>query len=215
MTKRLKVTAPDRRDRGFTLIEVMLAMLITAFIAILAYQGLSAAMNAEEGNRKQLERMADIQLPLTVLERDIRHAVDRPIVDEYGDKVAAMSGGELDEYLLRLTRSGWANPRGLPRGGLQRVRYQLEDGKLWRESWSVLDRLGEEQGRQRTLLMENINRVELSFLNPDSAGAGQSELGGEWVDQWDKANGLPLAVQVKFEIEGFGELRRVFSIPHA
>ena len=204
---------PKPCDRGFTLVEVMLAMLITSFVAVMAYQGLSAAITAAEGNQEQTQKLADIQLPLTVLERDIRHAVNRPIVDEYEDVEPALSGGELDQYLLQLTRRGWNNPRELDRGELQRVRYVLENDRLWRESWSVLDRQSEERGQQRTLLMDKVERFQLAFLDAGGPGADNSTLGGDWVDSWDKTETLPLAVEIKIDIEGFGEVRRVFGIP--
>lgn len=200
-------------NRGFTLIEVMVAITITAFVALLAYQGLSAALTAAERNERQVQQLADIQLPLTVLERDIRNAVARPIVDEYGDTVAALSGGVFEDYLLKLTRRGWTNPRNLPRGELQRVRYSLENDQLWRESWSVLDRLTEQDSLRRTLLLDNVNNIELAFLNHRSALAQASPIGGEWVDNWASASQLPTAVMVSIELENFGELRRVFSIP--
>lgn len=206
--------SPQRRAvAGFTLVEVILAVAITAFVALLAYNGLSAAITAAERHQLQAQRLADIQLPLTVLGRDIRHAVNRSVKDEYDETKAALSGGELNDYLLILTRRGWDNPRGLPRGELQRVRYVLEDDELWRESWSVLDRLSEEGGQQRTLLIDQVLTVELAFLDPQSAGASSSPLGGEWVDLWEAQGRLPAAVEIKLDIDGFGEIRRVFSIP--
>jgi general secretion pathway protein J len=191
----------------------MLAMVITAFIALLAYNGLSVSITAAERHEKIARRLAEIQLPLTIIERDIRHAVNRAIRDSYDDTLAAMSGGALNDYLLILTRSGWDNPRGLTRGGLQRVRYRLEDEKLWRESWSVLDRVNEEQGQQKTMLMSGVLSVELAFLDPQSAGARSSPIGGEWKEEWDVKDRLPIAVEILFELEGFGEVKRVYSIP--
>lgn len=202
-----------RSALGFTLVEVMLAIAITAFVALLAYNGLSAAITAGERHQQQTQRLAAIQLPLTVMERDIRHAVSRPIRDEYSETRAAFSGGALNDYLLILTRRGWDNPRGLPRGELQRVRYVLENEELWRESWSVLDRMNEEDSQQRTLLLEQVLNVELAFLDTQSSGASASPLGGEWVDDWEVEDRLPRAVEIRLEIEGFGEIKRVFSIP--
>ncbi len=202
-----------KASHGFTLIEVMLAISITAFVALLAYNGLSVSITAAEQHQQQAQRLADIQLPLTVLERDIRHAVKRSINDEYDETMAAISGGELNDSLLILTRRGWDNPRGLRRGELQRVRYVLENEELWRESWSVLDRMSEEGGQQRTLLIKQVLNVELAFLDTQSTGASSSPLGGEWIEQWDVKDRLPAAVDIKLEIEGFGEVRRVFSIP--
>lgn len=201
------------RQRGFTLIEVMLAMLITAFIALMAYNGLSAAVSAAEGVETQTQRLVDIQLPFTVLERDLRHAVLRPIVDEYDTPQPALAGGELERFLLRLTRRGRANPTNAPRGDLQRVRYVLENRELWRESWGVLDRTDDTAGFQRTLLLNKVARVQLAFLDGKSAGAATSPLGGEWVDSWDRMEALPLAVEVTIELEDIGELRRVIAIP--
>ena len=84
--------------------------------------------------------------------------------------------------------------------------------ELWRESWSVLDRLSEEEGRQRILLLDKVVNFELLFLDAGSINAEQSPLGGEWVEEWDSSEKLPAAVEIMFEVENFGEVRRVFSI---
>ncbi len=188
-------------------------MAITTFVALLAYSGLSTSMTAAESQQAQAQQIADIQLPLTVLERDIRNAVARPVRDEYDDSIGAMVGGAFNDYLLVLTRRGWDNPKQLQRGELQRVRYQLQDEKLWRESWSVLDRLSEEGGRQRTMLLRGVNRVDIAFLDSESSSASSSPLGGEWIEEWDQPERLPTAVEIKFELENFGEVVRVISIP--
>lgn len=199
-------------SRGFTLIEVMLAISITSFVALLAYQGLSSAITAAESHERQVKLLSDIQLPLTVMERDIRHVVARPIIDEYGMRRGAMVGGTYNDFPLELTRRGWDNPRGLPRGELQRVRYVLENDVLWRESWSVLDRMSEQDGQRRTRLMSGVTDFKLAFLDSASPNAQQSPLGGEWVEQWDSADRLPAAVDINLEIEKFGKVRRVFGI---
>jgi general secretion pathway protein J len=200
-------------NNGFTLIEVLLAMAITGFVGLLAYSGLSTSMIAADEHEQQASRIAAIQLPLTVIERDVRHAVARAIRDEYGDREAPMLGGSLNDYPLILTRRDWDNPRQLPRSELQRVRYVLENNQLWRQSWAVLDRLSEEEGQQNTLLLEGVENLELAFLDGNSSGAAQSPLGGEWVDDWDDPDRLPLALEIKLELENFGEVTRVFSIP--
>ena len=205
--------AANKRLAGFTLIEVLLAMGITTFVALLAYSGLSASITAAESQQLQAQQIVDIQLPLTVLERDIRNAVARPIRDEYDDRVEALVGGAFNDYLLVLTRRGWDNPRELSRGELQRVRYQLLDDVLWRESWSVLDRVSEEAGRQRTRLLQGVRAIEIAFLDSASSGASRSPLGGEWLDEWDMPQRLPAAIKIQFEVEGFGEVARVISIP--
>lgn len=205
--------AARRFPTGFTLIEVLLAMVITAFIGIMAYQGLSAAMTAAEGHEQETRRMVELQLPWTVLERDVRHAVNRPVLDSYGDEQPALSGGELEEFPLRLTRRGRIAPADVGYGDLQRVRYVLEGDTLYRESWSVLDRYNEDDTLQRTLLIGNVQRIELAFLDTATAGAAPGALGGEWLEEWDKPDQLPRAVDITITLKDIGEVRRVFSIP--
>ena len=205
----------NRRQAGFTLVEVMLAISITAFLAVLAYQGLSAAAISAERHEKQIKLLSDIQLPLTVLERDIRHIVARSIRDELGSVQPAVRGGEFNDYPLVLTRRGWDNPRGLPRGELQRVRYVLENDELWRESWSVLDRVSEEGGQRRTLLLKGVTELKLLFLSnggADAATTTPTPLGGEWLEDWQAVDQLPVAIDISMEIEHFGQVRRVFGI---
>ena len=93
------------------------------------------------------------------------------------------------------------------------VRYQLLDDVLWRESWSVLDRVSEEAGRQRTRLLQGVRAIEITFLDSASSGASRSPLGGEWLDEWDIPQRLPAAIKIQFDVEGFGEVARVISIP--
>ncbi|MFT5692889.1 MAG: general secretion pathway protein J [Oceanicoccus sp.] len=197
---------------GFTLIEVMLAMVITAFIALLAYSGLNVAMTAATQHEKQARQLGDIQLPLTIIERDVRHAVARPIVDGYNEILPAFKGDTVSDHVLMLTRRAWDNPRGLPRGDIQRVRYSLENDELWRESWSVLDRTSDEEGMHRTRLLTGVVNLELNFLDGGSVDGSQSPLGGTWIGSWEKKTELPLALELKLALKNFGEVTRVFSI---
>ncbi len=207
------------RQKGFTLIEVLLAMAITAFVALIAYNGLTVAANGAERHQQQAEQMAALQLALSILERDIRDSVMRGITDEYGDPQAAMLGGNQQSYPLQLTRSGWHNPLEQRRAALQRVRYVLENEALWRESWLVLDRVNEEEGQQKTLLLSGVESLELRFLDSNSAAAEQSDIGGEWIEDWPPQGGvldsLPLAIELQLELETAGQIRRVIAIASA
>ena len=205
------------RPAGFTLLEVLLAMAITAMVAMMAYAGLNAAMNAAERHGSQVERLGEIQIALSWLVRDLRHSVDRPVLDAGGELQPALRGDEVEEYCLELTRTGWANQRGQRHSSLQRVRYQLDaDGALWREHWLVLDRIdNDEQGLQRVKLLTGIKRVALRFLDGKAGNAQSEDLGGEWVERWPATRGdrlLPLAVEFELELDGFGEVKRVVGL---
>ena len=198
------------RQQGFTLLEVVLAIAITAFVAVLGYNALSVAIITAEQHEEKVKQLGDIQLALTILERDGRNIVPRPIVDEYGLKQAALIGGDLTEYPLQLTRRGWDNPLDIRRGELQRVRYEYSDNTIWREHWLVLDRVDENTNKQRVKLIDGVERFKLTFLAQDNAVAVEG-VGGEWQGEWD-SNTLPLAIQIELELTDFGGVRRVFEI---
>ena len=93
--------------RGFTLIEVLVAMAITAFVSVLSYQALSTALTGIESVRAESERLHEINRAFNVLSRDIRQMTNRPVRDEFGQLASAVLGGPLARDPLRLTRAGW------------------------------------------------------------------------------------------------------------
>ena len=75
---------------GFTLVEVLIAMAITALISVVAYTGLSSALSGAESLRSASGRAHDINQTLALLSRDLRQVVNRPVVDEFGQVVPAL-----------------------------------------------------------------------------------------------------------------------------
>lgn len=212
---------PGAAVSGFTLLEVLLAMAITALVALLAYTGLSTVSTAAERHRLQVERLDEAATAFGWLGRDLQQALPRSITDGPGDRRPALSGGVTQESLLALTRAGWSNLRGARRGMLQRTRYRLEpDGVLWRDHWPVLDRSDEEAGMQSVALLTGVETIELEFLDPTAAGAERSLLGGEWVDEWppqaaSQGATLPLAVRLRLGLAGLGDIERIVGLPDA
>jgi general secretion pathway protein J len=205
-----------RAARGFTLIEVLLAMAITGLVAVMAYSGLSAATSAADRHGQMVRRLGELQTGVGWLVRDLRQIVNRPIVDASGELQPAIIGTELQDQLLELTHTGWDNPRGQRRAAVQRVRYRLDpDGNLWRDNWLALDRLDDEEQLQEVKLLTGVTRFKLQFLKRDTDVAAPSPLGGEWIDTWPEtkgSNALPLAVQFDLDIEGIGTVHRVIGL---
>jgi general secretion pathway protein J len=216
----------ELKAAGFTLLEVLLAMAITALVAVMAYSGLSTAITAAQRHGEQARRLGDLQTAISWITRDLRESVDRVIAT--GDETEpAMWGGESPvlnrkfngedrDNLLVLTRVGWDNPRGLRRGAIQRVRYRLDaDNNLWRDHWLVLDRLDDDDHKQSVKLIAGIKSVTVQFLDGVSGNSLTSELGGEWVPRWPMTKNdvaLPLAVQIDLDVDGIGTITRIVGL---
>lgn len=208
--------------RGFTLVEILIAMAITTLISVVAYTSLSSALSGAESLRSASGRAHDVNQALALLSRDLRQVVNRPVVDEFGQVVPALMGGEMAREPLALTRAGWHNSSAAPRSTLQRVRWWLEDERLWRGYFPVLDRTAGTEPVE-TAILEGVERFELRFL--PTLSAVESDRNDvidrrNWRDSWiadlsqpGQMPSPPAAIEVLMEVAGVGELRRTYVLP--
>lgn len=209
---------------GFTLVEVLVAMAITALISVVAYGALSSALSGAESVRSAMVRSQEINQTLALLSRDIRQVVNRSIIDEFDQRAPALSGGELSRYPLTLTRAGWHNSTGAPRSTLQRVSWWIEDEVLWRAHFPVLDRTPGTEAIE-TAMLEDVERFEVRFLptiNDVKSDRDDVIDDRNWRENWvlDVSQpGLelptPAAIEIVLQLARLGEVRRLYVLPSA
>ncbi|EED33806.1 general secretion pathway protein J [gamma proteobacterium NOR5-3] len=212
----------NAHERGFTLVEVLIALAVSAFVAAASYSGISSTLTGAEQLRSASERTRELNRALSLLNRDIRQFSNRAVRDEFGALQPALSGGPLAFYPLSLTRDGWTNSLQQPRSELQRVFYYLEDDALWRAYYTVLDRSVDAEP-QRMELLSGVNALELRFLDT----LDNLEVDGDlvldtrsWPRNWVAEPGAgssllppPVALELRLELSDFGELRKVYELP--
>ncbi len=208
---------------GFTLIEVLIALAITAFVAAIAYSSLSSALLAVERTRATAQRTYELDRAWMIISRDLRQFVARPVRDEFGQVEPALVGGTAARFPLSFTRTGWYNPNSNPRSNLQRVNYRLEDGALWRDAYPVLDRAPDTLPQQVRLL-EDVEVLEVVFLGAlaqaEPEGRGMVLDTQSWQDTWvadtstpDMELPPPVALEVRLQLDDLGEIRRIYALP--
>jgi len=214
---------PRRATTGFTLVEVLIALGITAFVSVIAYTSLSAVLSGAERLRENTDRSYEINRAFMILSRDLRQFVDRPVRDEFGEREPGLTGGLLARFPLSFTRTGWHNPNGYPRSNLQRVNYRLEDDALWRDSYTVLDRAASTEPTS-VLLLEGVEEIQLRFL----AGLDQLQVSSrglnidtsDWTENWvadisapSASLAPPTAVEIMLQLDDWEEIRRLYALP--
>ncbi len=76
------------KQQGFTLLELLIASIIFALMAVMAYGGLANVMDSSEISKTALQRLKQLQQTVSILDRDLSQIVRRPIRDEYGNEQA-------------------------------------------------------------------------------------------------------------------------------
>ena len=83
-----------QRYSGFTLLEVLLAIGITAMIGLGSWQILNSAIRASEATQERLAELNSLQKTMLIVSRDLQQILPRSIRDEYGDYQPAVTTKE-------------------------------------------------------------------------------------------------------------------------
>ena len=190
----------NKSSRGFTLLEILIAMAVFAIMSVMAYSGLRVLLDARAATSLRSERLAELQITLYLLGEDLAQSITRPVRDEYGTQEPGSRGGtrsEVSGELLSLSRSVPAWSAYQAGSQLQRISYRFEQGSLYRLAWTTLDRTQQTEYRRRKLI--DLERIHLRFFDQD------------WTDSWSSST-TPKAVEIVFTINGLGDIKRLFFI---
>jgi general secretion pathway protein J len=141
------------RDKGFTLLELLIALAVFSLLAVGCWRLFDGLVRAERQSSAQAQQLRQLQRAVAVIERDMLHA-------------SPGQGIRLSAELLNLQRHNWRNPLDQPRSEWQEVTYSLENAELWRYSRGDT---GEQQSQR---LLADVQRLRWQVR--DDAGAWRS-----------------------------------------
>ncbi len=200
------------RSHGFTLLELIVALFVSAVMFAVGYAALMQATEQRDAIRSAQNELATLQRAIRLMTLDVTQSDPRPINDILGrGELAALLGANGSGRVLALTRGGEGDARSSGRPTLRRIEYRLEQGQLQRLAWPVLDPVAGVQPRVRVLL-RGVRSIEFRFLDNE----------GQWSSVWPKPGASsaagssrqrPRAVEVRMDTEAEGVLRRVWEIP--
>jgi general secretion pathway protein J len=223
MSRRAQGPPPEEARRagarGFTLLELLVALFIAALMFAMGYAAISQGLSSHDQLKAQQARLVELQTAMRVMEQDFVQLAPRPVRQAIGDEpsqpalAAAPPGEAAGQPLVAFTRNGWANPVGLQRPALQRVAYYFDNGTLRRESWYVLDPTLSSTTAKRDLL-KHVKSVTFQFMDVNHV----------WQTIWPPTTvqGMvaaelslrirPIAVQVTIDTDDWGEVTRIFEV---
>jgi general secretion pathway protein J len=193
------------RARGFTLVELLVALAVFATMAAMAWGGLDSIARTRSSLAAEQDDLRGLMHAFGLLERDLRAAVARPVRGNYGEIVPALIGGS-DK--LEFTRLGFANPEHEQRSNLQRVAYALNGAKLVRGSYAVLDRAPNTAAAMSSL-RDHVVALRLRYFDAQQ----------RWLAAWPAppddggtVQALPRAIEMRLEVQGYGEITRTIEL---
>lgn len=228
-------------QKGFTLLEVLLAVAITALIGIGASQLLSSISNTSFTINERALQLRTIQRMDLWVKRDLWQVAGRSVKDENGDKRPPITNDS--DYLLEFTHSGQANSAfgSARRSNLQRVAYAVRsheseyckdaDKKIGEDDdtgnclvrlfWPVLDLAPSSEGPVVQVLIDNIIEANVFFAGQalDLADSTNNIVTQGWEENWpspfmsgDMISDLA-KVKLVYSVEKLGEIERIYEVP--
>ncbi len=186
-----------RGERGFTLLEVLVAVAITASVAAALYGVFVPMLNTQQRVDQEVEKLRELRRFFDIFSMEIRSAytsATNPITIFIGEK--SIVGGEAASSIIELTTFTYPLlGTGRPGSDLKRVRYRLtqdEPGRkvFYKEQWNpYTSRVAE---ATKAEVVEGVESFTLEYHN-----------GLEWAGAWDSSmeNRLPAAVRVVLILE--------------
>lgn len=207
-------------NRGFTLIEMLLAVVIFAAVGLASVSVLNTVVQNDHASKAKVEQLQQLQRAMLVLERDFWQIVPRQVrVNGEAPTKLTLAGAknfiESDDDGITFVQGGWTNPgMVLPRSEVQMVGYRLKQQKLERLYYIYPDAVtGTEPNVQQ--LLADIDEFKIRYLAKDAdasqnfAASSESTL---WRESWDTEQ-WPKAIKLTIKSARLGVIERVFVPP--
>jgi general secretion pathway protein J len=210
---RLTFARRTARARGFTLIEILSALLVLSLLALMSYRGLGAVLDAREHTRYETDKWRRVATFLARFERDVQLAAPRPVrsaststdttIGATAGTSPAWRGDVITTEQARLEFSRFAATEGVDTA--RRIAYRLNEKnevELW--LWPGLD-IAPDASPARYPVLAGVNTFELQYLNPALV----------WVDVWPSSPTdppVPQAVRLRIVLASSEEIVRVFAL---
>lgn len=198
------------KQRGFTLVEILVALFIFAIIGVVAAASLQSMIRTHHALQIADKKLLELQIFMTLIRRDMAQAIDRPIRDSDGNSEPSFVGSGGSQ--ITLTRTGLINPfNSAAQSDMQRVGYDVEGGDLVRLTWNVLDQ-PPKAVPEKQVLLHHVTSLKWQFIG-DNGAPSNSWPPTVGTNMQKESSDLPKAVLMLITVGDEGVIQGVFPVP--
>ena len=178
-------------NKGFTIIEVLVTLIILSMIAIITSNILQSSLESEKESTQRLNSIKELNLASSILRRDIRQIANVSIKDFYGNKINGTFISELgSENLMFTTKVKSFSNEVSP---LKRVQYVIENKNFIRKQYYSSNPYNQDEFT-KSIIINDIDNLKLSFLNKN-----------KWHQSWPvspiTSKKIPTLIKIEFRLD--------------
>jgi general secretion pathway protein J len=188
------------RQRGFTLLELLIAMVLLSMVLVVVYGSLNTSMKSWDKGNERAELINELRLVQEFVRTQLRQSVTVYRNDSTDGRVIYFDG--------RADKIGWVAPMltYLGRGGLYFVQLDtvgIRDDTVLRMRWYRYHPEDSEEGPddqsriEETVLLPHISAFKISYF-----GAEDVNEEPDWYSRWESKLERPQLVRIEWDVPG-------------
>lgn len=157
----------NKSQQGFTLIEVMVAIMLMALVSVIAWRGLDSVTRADQHLQASTEQTEGLLRALKQMQRDISLRASVELAEPGTAKDAGLAAvtvrsSDSKGFRLEVIRSAPATG-----DGLQRVRWWLKGDSLYRAAAPARDRFPLPAAKDGVVVLAGVSDVQVRVWDKD------------------------------------------------
>lgn len=183
---------------GFTLVELLVAIIIFAIIAVISYRTISSLVITKDVVKESLDKWGGVSQVMSRFETARNRIIPLPVRDTDGNLLPALIGktkleGSYDSQ-LELTMSGTIGDEIMGSTPPKRIGFRYAGNTVYLVTWPVLNRVITTKP-EIDILLTNVTYFSVSYLYQDK----------QWRDTWplsaSDSGSLPVAIQMSMQLK--------------